>query len=84
MLGISLFSCLYFKLAKMLFLTYYCCLLFNKIGEGGRTGSAWKRGGEGKREGVGSGGQMAQTMDVHMNKRISNKKRLLLASGFWV
>jgi hypothetical protein len=40
----------------MLCLSYYClCLLFNKIGEEGRTGSAWKRGG--KREGVEAGGR---------------------------
>jgi hypothetical protein len=43
MLGISLYSYLYLKLAKMLRLSYYClCLLFNKMGEEGRTGSAWK------------------------------------------
>jgi hypothetical protein len=31
-------------------LSNYClCLLFNKIGEKGRTGSAWKRGGWGAR-----------------------------------
>jgi hypothetical protein len=45
MLRISRYSCPYLKLAKMLCLSYYClCLLFNKIGEKGRTGSAWKRG----------------------------------------
>jgi hypothetical protein len=47
-LGISLYSYLYLKLAKMLCLSYYClCFFFNKIGEpeGGK-GSAWKfRGG---------------------------------------
>jgi hypothetical protein len=44
MLGISLFSYLYLKLAKMLCLSYYLlCLLFNKIEEQeGRTGSAQK------------------------------------------
>jgi hypothetical protein len=43
MLGISLYSYSYVILAKMLCLSYYClCLLFNKIGEEGRTGSAWK------------------------------------------
>jgi hypothetical protein len=43
-LGISLYSYLYFKLAKMLCLSYYLlCFLFNKIGEQeSRTGSAWK------------------------------------------
>jgi uncharacterized membrane protein YbaN (DUF454 family) len=43
MLGISLYSYPYLKLAKMLCLSYYClCLLFNKIREEGRTGSAFK------------------------------------------
>jgi hypothetical protein len=61
MLGISLHSYPYLKLAKMLCLSYYClCLLFNKIGEKGRTGSAWKQ--------EGWGGEMAQTMYAHMNK----------------
>jgi hypothetical protein len=45
MLGISLYSCPYLKLAKMLHLLYYClCLLFNKIREECRTGSSWKWG----------------------------------------
>jgi hypothetical protein len=36
MLGISLYSYLYFNLAKMIHLSYYClCLLFNKN---------WRRG----------------------------------------
>jgi hypothetical protein len=51
MLGISLYSYLYLKLAKMLCLSYYLlCFLFNKIEEEGRTSSAWKQGemGEGK------------------------------------
>jgi hypothetical protein len=44
-LGISLYSYLYLKLAKMLTLAYDCfCLLFNEIGEEDRTGSAWKLG----------------------------------------
>jgi hypothetical protein len=39
MLGISLYSYSYLKRAKTLRLSYYClCLLFNKIGEKGRTG----------------------------------------------
>jgi hypothetical protein len=75
MLGISLCSYLYLKLAKMLCLSYsLLCFLFNKIGEEGRIGSAWKRGrweGEG---GIGRGqrGEMAQTMFAHMNKLINN------------
>jgi hypothetical protein len=49
MLGISLYSYLYLKLAKIKCLSYYLlCFLF-KIGEQeGRIGSAWKVGG-GKR-----------------------------------
>jgi hypothetical protein len=45
-LGISLYSYLYLRLAKMLCLSYYLlCFHFNKIKEEeGRTGSAWKRG----------------------------------------
>jgi hypothetical protein len=49
MLGISLYNYLYLKLAKLLCVSYYhLCLLFNKIGEEGRTGSAWKQGGGGR------------------------------------
>jgi hypothetical protein len=69
MLGLSLYSYLYLKLAKTLCLSYYClCLLFNKIEEE-RTGSAWKRGGLGdKKEAGEQGGEMAQAMYAHMNK----------------
>jgi hypothetical protein len=45
-LGISLYSYLYLKLAKTLCLSYYLlCFLFNKIGEEGGTGSAPAEGG---------------------------------------
>jgi hypothetical protein len=61
MLGISLYSYPYLKLAKTLCLSYYClCLFFNKIGEEGRTGSAWKQGGERGRE---QGGEVTQAMN---------------------
>jgi hypothetical protein len=59
-------------------LSHYClCLLFNKIGEKGRTDSAWKRGGEGGERGGGDGqeGEMAQTMYAHINKCIKNSKK---------
>jgi hypothetical protein len=57
-LGISLYSYPYLKLAKMLCLPYYClCLLFNKIGEEGKTSSAWKRGGGVRGRGQGTGRQ---------------------------
>jgi hypothetical protein len=82
MLGISLYSYLYPKVAKMLCLSYYpLCFLFNKIGEEGRTSSVWKRGGERERKigeggGRGTGGKVAQTMYVHMNKYKNNKEIL--------
>jgi hypothetical protein len=62
MLGISL--------AKTLCLSYYClCFLFNKTGEEGRTGSAWKQGMLGEeRRGGRQEGEMAQTMYALMNK----------------
>jgi hypothetical protein len=65
MLGISLYSYLYHKLAKALCLSYYLlCFLFNKIREEeGRTGSAWK--GELEVEGW---GETAQTMYIHVSK----------------
>jgi hypothetical protein len=58
MLGLSLYRYLCLKLAKMLCLSYYLlCLLFNKIGKKGRTGSACKRGEWGGERGVGPGGR---------------------------
>jgi hypothetical protein len=69
MLGISLYHYPYLKLAKTLCLScYHLCLLFNKIGEEGRTGSAWKQGFGERGKDVGQGGEMAQTMYTHMNK----------------
>jgi hypothetical protein len=69
MLGISLYSYLYLKLAKTLCLSYYhLCVLLNKIGEEGRTGSVWKRGGGGEGGGRRQQGEMAQTMYIDMNK----------------
>jgi hypothetical protein len=49
-LGISLYSYLSLKLAKMICLSYcLLCFLFNKIREQeGGTGSAWKVGGRGE------------------------------------
>jgi hypothetical protein len=52
MVGISLDSYLYLKLANMLCLSYYLlCFLFNKIGEEGKIDSSWRR------EEVGKGGK---------------------------
>jgi hypothetical protein len=59
-LGISLYSYPYLKLAKTLCLSYYhLCLLFNKIEA---------RGVEGEGGGRGQGVEMAQMMHAHMNK----------------
>jgi hypothetical protein len=65
-LGISLYSYLYPKLAKMICLSYYVsCLLFNKIGEQeDGTGSAWKHWVEGVVRGVCGGKWHKQC--VHM------------------
>jgi hypothetical protein len=61
MLGISLYSCLYLNLAKMLCLSYYLlCFFFNKIREQeGITDSAWKCG-------VGVGGVRWPNQCIHM------------------
>jgi hypothetical protein len=58
-----------------LFFFYCLYLLFNKVGEKGRTGSAWKRGGRGERASKEAGGEMTQTMYVHMNIRIKREKK---------
>jgi hypothetical protein len=57
----------------MLCLSYYClCLLFNKIGEKGRTGLPGSEGVAGEREGVGGQrGEVVQTMYAYMNKWIN-------------
>jgi hypothetical protein len=74
MLGISLYSYLYPRLAKMIHFSHYLlCSLFNKIREGCGTGSAWKGRGWGGR------GEMAYTMYTHVSKckndKIGEKKR---------
>jgi hypothetical protein len=67
MLGISLYSYPYLKLAKMLCFSYYClCLLFNKIGEQVLPGS--EGDGERVRELGGQEGEITQTMYPRMNK----------------
>jgi hypothetical protein len=63
-LGISLYSYLYSKLAKMICVSYYLlCFLFNKIREEGRTGSAQKQ----------ACGEVAQSMYTHVSKCKNNK-----------
>jgi hypothetical protein len=64
MLGISLYSYPYLKLAKTLYLSYYLlCFLFNKIREQeSRTGSAQKWG----------EGEVAQTMYTLVGKLLEN------------
>jgi hypothetical protein len=86
MLGICLYSYPYAKLAKTLCLFYYClCPVFNKIGEEGRTGSAWKKRGLEGEGGCGEGGggqrgEMAQRMYAYMNKKV--KKRCVILDIF--
>jgi hypothetical protein len=56
-LGISLYSYLNPKLAKMICFSYYLlCFLFDKIREEGGTGSAWNRV------------EVAQTVFTHVSK----------------
>jgi translation initiation factor 2 beta subunit (eIF-2beta)/eIF-5 len=64
MLGISLYSYLYLKLAKMLCLSYYVlCFLFNKIEEEeDGTGSAREQGGWG----IGAVGRRWHKQCIHM------------------
>jgi hypothetical protein len=53
-LGISLYSYLYLKVAKMVHLSYYLlCFLFNKVGD---------------QEGRMEGAEMAKTMYTHVSK----------------
>jgi hypothetical protein len=67
MLGISLYSYLYPKLAKTLCLSYYLLsFLCIKIGVENETCSAWKWG-------VGEGAEVAQTMYIHVSKCKNSK-----------
>jgi hypothetical protein len=70
-LGISLYSYLYLKLAKMLCLSYYLlCFLFNKIREQeARTGSARKGGSRRCSE----EGEVNEKMYTHVSKCKSDK-----------
>jgi hypothetical protein len=69
MLGISLYSYLISTSKNTMSFLLCLCLLFNKIGEKGRTGSAWKQGWWGGKDGGGrQEGEMTQTMYAHMNK----------------
>jgi hypothetical protein len=66
-LGISLYSCLYPKLAKSICLSYYLlCLLSNKIREESKTGSAWKLG----IGGMGVVGELAQCIHMQVNVKM--------------
>jgi hypothetical protein len=76
MLGISLCSYLYPKLAKTICLSYYLlCFLFNKIREEGGTGFAWKQR---IREVGAFGEELAQIMYAYVseckNKKIKGEK----------
>jgi hypothetical protein len=68
-IGISLYSYLYLKLAKILCLFYYLLFfLFNKIQEQeGETSSVQKGGGGGR------GREVAQTMYTHVSKCKNDK-----------
>jgi hypothetical protein len=69
MLEISLYKYLYFKLAKMLCLSYYLlCFIFNKIGEEGRTGTAWKQE-EGRRRGEVAHTHVSKCKKNNINER---------------
>jgi hypothetical protein len=82
MLGISLYSCPYVKVAKMVHLSYHClCLLLNKIGEEGWTGFAWKGlGAEEEGGGGGKQGEMAlQCTLIWINKKNNNSRKFYFA-----
>jgi hypothetical protein len=69
------------QLEKTLSLYYYClCLLFNKIGEKGRTGSAWKRGGGGKRVGAGGEGRNC-TNNICTYEYMNKEKKQVFDTG---
>jgi hypothetical protein len=76
------------QLAKTFCLSYYClCLLFSKIREEGRIGSAWKQGEwGGERGNRGQGREMTHTMYAHMNILIKKKeiKNILSFAGKWM
>jgi hypothetical protein len=61
----------------MLCLSYYClCLLLNKIGEKGRTVSAWKWGGRGGGGGGGARGEKWSKQCMHIWINEFKKKRI--------
>jgi hypothetical protein len=68
MLGISLDSCLYLKLAKMLYLSYYLsCFVFTKLDTRAKEVLSGSKG-SGERGGR-HRGEMVQTIYMHMNKQ---------------
>jgi hypothetical protein len=72
MLGISLYSYLYLKVAKMLWLSYYpFCFLFHKTGDRAEQVLPGSEGGGGERRRQDV--EAAQTMCAHMNKCKHNK-----------
>jgi hypothetical protein len=78
MLGISLYSCLYPKLAKTICLSYYLlCFLFNKIREVSTTGLPGSVGtGDGWRgDGWRVSGEVSQTIYTHVSKCKSYNKK---------
>jgi hypothetical protein len=87
-LGISWYRCLYPKLAKTPCLSYYLlCFLFNKIGEEGGTGSAWKcgvggGGGVGGWGAWGGGGITYTHVSKCKNYKIKGKEKLSKYNSF--
>jgi hypothetical protein len=59
-------------------MSYYClCLFFNKIGEEGRTGSAWKQGGGERKRRWGGRGRNCPNNVCTYEKMNNNLKRKL-------
>jgi hypothetical protein len=87
MLGISLYSYMYLKLAKMLCLSYY--LLHFSLTKLKKRAEQFclEVMGEGEERGTGrpgvEAGKMAQTMCTHMNKCINNLKKKMWYYTQW-
>jgi hypothetical protein len=74
-LGISLYSYLYLKLAKMLCLSYYCYVFSStKLEKRAKQVLPRSKGVRGQGRGWRQVRKMSQTMYTHMNKLIHNKK----------
>jgi hypothetical protein len=75
MLGISMCSYLYPKLAKTVCFSYYLlCFLYNKIGEEGGMRSAWKQRGLGVVGWAGGGTHITKCKNDKRRKKMTIKK----------